>query len=438
MDSAILEDWNPWWRLGAVPPVFLGERRTIVSELTSMMDMREILIISGIRRSGKTTIMYQLIENLLQKGIDTRNILFVNIEDPRFMGEDLGSIISSYQQKLAPEGRSYIFLDEIQQMKNWEQWLKMFYEQNREIKFIVSGSNSSLLMGEYATLLTGRNITLRVFPFSFSEYLAIIQRSLSSNSSFQGDTSSRNTMVHNLERFLEFGGFPEPVFTETVRHGDLVSQYFQDIMYRDIVFRHNVNPEKVTNLAVHLVTNSGNPISLRKLRNITGLSFDSLNSYLQYFEDSFLLKKVDTFSFSTQSKLGKQSPLKYFCADTGLRNVIAQRFSHDLGRNAENIVAIELWRRGISFSYWPGRRGKGEVDFVFLGEDGKPIGINVSYTDTIPDREIRGLRTLESTLKGHEGKLFLLTRNSTDQIEAGGEIPIHVMPLWMWLLDHHD
>lgn len=434
MNSDILEDWNPWWRIGTVPPILVGEERKLVQNLTSMMHQREILIISGIRRSGKTTIMYQLIYNLLHDGVNPQNILFVNVEDPRLIEEDLQAIISTYRQTFAPEGRVYVLLDEIQQMKKWEQWLKMYYEQTFDIKFIISGSNSALLMGEYATLLTGRNLTVRVFPFAFDEFITArrgdgeLKRGVSMNS------EEADRMVHDLEVFLEQGGFPEPIFSKDALHSQLVRQYFQDIIYRDIIFRHGVNPEKVTNLAVHLVTNSGNPMSMRKLRNITGLSFDSLTNFLGYLENAFLLVKVDPFSFSTQSGISHQLPRKYYVADTGLRNVIALRFSRDLGRNAENAVAIELWRQGISFSYWMGKGKQGKVDFAFLGEEGKPVGINVSYSDTIEERETRGLREFESFLKGKVERLLILSKNTSEILESEGKTPIEVVPLWKWLL----
>lgn len=435
MDSDILEDWNPWWIQQEVPKILLGKGRKIIQKLYSLMDLREILIISGIRRAGKTTLMYQLIDQLLKDGVSPKNILFVNVEDPRFMEENLKTIISAYRQRFSSDGKMYVFLDEIQEMNHWEQWVKSYYERRIDIKFIISGSNSALLIGEYATLLTGRNITMKVFPFAFDEYLTILRGDTVLKDTSLAGTETSDRMIHYLEDFLEHGGFPEPLLRENALFSSVMNQYFQDIIYRDVIYRHRVNPKKVTKLALHLVTNSGNPMSMRKLRNVTGLSFDSLNNFLEYFEEAFLLKKVDAFSFSTQTGLSNQLPRKYYCADTGLRNAIAHRFSMDLGRNAENVVAIELWRRGILFNYWMGRGGKGEVDFAYLNDEGNPVGINVSYANTIEDREIKGLKEFASAMKGNVDQLLLLTKNVNDEIDSGYDgIMIKFVPLWKWLL----
>lgn len=435
MKIQILADWNPWWVSGSIPQVLVGRERSEISELYSMMDKREILILSGVRRSGKTTMMYQLIGKLLERGtgVSPENILFVNVEDPSLVDVDFDTILSTYRQRFTPEGRIYIFLDEIQARKGWELWMKKYYDLGKDIKFVISGSNSTLLQGEYSTSLTGRNITRLVFPISFREYRAFQGLNNEANAVIRGGTEAVDSMIHDLDEYLENGGFPEPFFRGGNYRSSLLSQYFQDIIYRDIVHRHNVNADKVTKLALHLVTNSGNPMTLNRLRNITGLSFDSLRNFITYSEESFLMKRVDMFSFSMRSAISERFPRKYYCVDSGLRNTVSHRFSRDVGRNAENVVAVELWRRGCRFHYW--KEKVREVDFVYLSDDLRPVAINVSYTDIIEDREIQGLKEFARAIKGDVEHLLLLTKNVEDTIEVDGKTIIEVIPLWKWLLD---
>jgi len=172
MNFEAIADWNPWWTDGIVPPVLHGIERESGNFITSTLEKREITVLGGVRRSGKTTTMYQLIGKLLAKGVARENILFLNLEDPMMIGEDLDRVFSTYKQHFFPGGKIYVFMDEIQAIHGWELWLKKQYDLGRDVKFIVSGSNSSLLSGEYATHLTGRNIDIRIFPLSFREYLA--------------------------------------------------------------------------------------------------------------------------------------------------------------------------------------------------------------------------------------------------------------------------
>ena len=433
MEFKNLADWNPWWSEGAIPQALKGIRRDASITLDSLMEQREIIVLSGVRRSGKTTLMYQAVDRLISKGVTPENILFLNLEDPALMREGLDNIFSTYRQHLLPEGRAYIFLDEIQAVSGWEGWLKRQYDLNRPLKFIVSGSNSSLLSGEYSTYLTGRNINVPVFPLSFREFLRFSKKECDPEKILLIGGEAVDSVLHSLRSYLENGGFPEPFFRNRAYRILLLQQYFNDILYRDIVFRYRVDPHKLSELALFLITNSGNPMTMRRLRGASGLSLDTIRSFLSYLEDAFLLRRVNAFSFSYRASLNEKLPKKYYCVDTGLRNAIAHRFSEDAGRMAENAVAVELQRRGINFHYWHERNA--EVDFVYLTGEGRVNAINVCYSDKIPEREVRGLEQLTEAVKGRVEELLILSMDTTKTVETGEGHTIRVYPLWRWLLE---
>jgi len=433
MELKNLADWNPWWSEGTIPSTLKGIEREASRTLDALMEEREIIVLSGVRRSGKTTLMYQAVDRLISRGVPPENILFLNLEDPALMKEGLDNIFSTYRQHLLPQGRAYIFLDEIQAVRGWQGWLKRQYDLNRPLKFIVSGSNSSLLSGEYSTYLTGRNINVPVFPLSFREFLRFSKKECNPEKISLTGGEAVDSVLHFLRSYLESGGFPEPFFKNRAYRILLLQQYFNDILYRDIVFRYRVDPHKLTELALFLITNSGNPMTMRRLRGASGLSLDTIRSLLSYLEDAFLLRRVNAFSFSSRTSLNERLPKKYYCVDTGLRNAIAHRFSEDAGRMAENAVAVELQRRGINLYYWHERNA--EVDFVYLTREGRVNAINVCYSDKIPEREVRGLERLTDTVKGRVGELLILSMDTREIVETKEGHAIQVYPLWRWLLE---
>ena len=431
MRFEILADWNPWWTNGIVPPALKGVQRECGRFAMSTLEDREVTILSGVRRSGKTTIMYQLIDRLLTEGVAKENILFLNLEDPTLINTELDDMFSTYRQHFFPRDRIYMFMDEIQGIAGWERWLKKQYDLGMDAKLIVSGSNSSLLTGEYATHLTGRNINIRIFPLSFREYLVFSDEATRLDDIARGGREAIDSILHSFDTYLENGGFPESFSKEKYYRKILLQQYFNDILYRDIVYRHKVNPGKLTSLALYLVSNSGNPMTMRKLRGATGLSFDTLRALVSHLQDAFLIMQVSAFSFSEKAALMERQPKKYYCIDTGLRNAVAHRFSGDFGRSAENAVAVELLRRGERFSYWHEKNA--EVDFVYLGDAGKPIGINVCLSDSPPSREIDGLVRFADSMKNGVDGLLLLIRDKKETKETAKGYEIEVMPIYEWL-----
>ena len=208
MKLEYLNNWNPWWESKEVSPALKGVTREIDPLIFKALPEREIIVLTGIRRSGKTTIMYQMIALLLQKYKPTQ-ILYLNLDDEVLRNESLESIYSFYRQYKNPSEFAFIFLDEIQNISEWEKFLKKHYDMKDEVKFVISGSSSNLLRKEYSTLLTGRNVTFKIFPLSFKEYLDFLSIDYVSI-----NTTKKNKILYSLKSFLEGGGFPEVFFKE--------------------------------------------------------------------------------------------------------------------------------------------------------------------------------------------------------------------------------
>ncbi|MBU4501474.1 MAG: AAA family ATPase, partial [Nanoarchaeota archaeon] len=171
MDVRKLNEWNPWWENKGLLEELKGAERSLYKDLINSIKIKEITIITGVRRAGKSTLMYQIINNLLKSGVDQKQILFVNLEDKKLTKDTLENIYQSYRENLNIDKKAYIFLDEIHRKDGWESWIRKKYDLKTNDKFIISGSCSYLLKKEYSTLLTGRNLTFEVFPLNFKEFL---------------------------------------------------------------------------------------------------------------------------------------------------------------------------------------------------------------------------------------------------------------------------
>ena len=362
----ILRDWNPWWSQKDSIHRFAGKERTrYLSKLLDLIEKKHIISVVGIRRCGKTTLLYQVIKHLLETG-NHENIIYLNMDDERLVGLDspLERLLQEYNRNIeSPGKRTYIFLDEIQNITAWEKWVKRYYDQKKDYKFIVSGSSSSLLRSDHSSLLPGRNITVEVFPLSFKEYLDFNDFDLSVgdvNTVWTKNRRLEDRIIFHLERYMKTGGFPEVV----LGHGQqgLLEQYFQDILYRDIIKRHKVrHPEKLELLAIFAMRNISNLLSLRKISRATGLSVDTVKEYIGYLVEAFLIFTSRNFTRSTVDTLRQASPIKVYCNDTGMANSLLLEPMKNLGRLAENLAARKVKSEWGQCFFWRDTR---EIDIV--------------------------------------------------------------------------
>ncbi len=426
MDIRKLVEANPWWQDAKVPEWLKGRPRSEYNMLVESASIREVTVITGVRRSGKSTLMYQMVDELLKMGVDAEQILFVNLEDSRLAKDSLDDIYNTYRSSLNPDRKAFVFLDEVHRRVGWESWIRRHYDLGADCKFIISGSCSYLLKREYSTLLTGRNLTFEVFPLSFREFLDF--RDIHVNGDKVGKNiildKSKHAVLKALKEYLELGGFPDVFFKEKEFKVRVLSQYFDDILYKDIIDRHNLNSQKTKDLALYLTTNFTSLVSLRNLRNSLGLSYESIKDYLAYYKEAFLFSTVDHFSYSIKEQ--KTNPSKVYCIDNGLRNAVSFRFSEDEGKLAENLVFLEMRRRGCDVYYF---KGKGEVDFIVKNRNQTLTAVNVSHTDDVEEREAKSL--LEFKGKFPKTKELLVITKDTEKKEG----KIKYTPLWKWLLE---
>lgn len=427
MEIEKLREWNPWWDEKKSILRLRGKSRSTYESLIGSVNVKQITIITGVRRSGKSTLMYEMIAKLLEKNISPEQILFVNLEDKRLSEDSLDDIYDSYRQFLNPGKKAFIFLDEIHKKEDWEHWIRKKYDLKTNDKFVISGSSSYLLKREYSTLLTGRNRTFEVFPLSFEEFLSFRDIKVERNKVEKNIIlkKTQNSIIHALGEYLEFGGFPEVTEEQKKEKLNLLKQYFDDILYKDIVDRYELNSQKVEDFVLFLMTNFTGILSLRNMRNSLGLSYDTIKDYLSYTKEAFLIFIADHFSYSFKEQ--KTLASKIYCIDNGLRNAVSFKFSKDEGKLSENLVFFELNRRDKRAYYWKSQNER-EVDFIVKNKDQSLTAINVTYTDEIEDREIVSL--LEFKEKFQKTKeLIIITRN-TEKKEKG----IIYIPLWKWLL----
>ncbi len=363
----ILKKWNLWEK-----KVYTGiKRREYVKHIYSFMERKEILVLKGIRRAGKSTIMKQLMVELTRKGIDKKRILYLNLEDYNFSGSLkiplFEEVLAAYRDYTNNRGKVYFFIDEAQKISDWEKWVRTKYDLGENIKFIVSGSSASLLSKELSTLLTGRNISFKIMPLSFKEFI-------------------RFTKTGKLSKYLFYGGFPEVVLEKSEdKKTVLLQQYFEDIIYKDIIDRYKIrNPKQLIDIARYLVSNAGAKVSINKMSKVFGLSKDTISTYIGYMIDAFLLFEVTTFSYSAKIKHDVSKLPKLYVLDNGLINVVNIKYAKEIWRLYENAALIKLASVFDEVSYWADAGS--EVDFI-----AGTRSINVTATDKIPEREFRGL-----------------------------------------------
>jgi predicted AAA+ superfamily ATPase len=373
------------------------------------------LVLHGIRRSGKTYLMYKLFQ-------ETSNACYINFEDERLIGlktQDLEMFYEVYLGLKRPE-RSVMFLDEVQNVPGWEKFVSRLQS---KVKFVISGSNASLLSSEYASSLTGRYFPVRIFPLSFKENVAA-----KNYQHLQPDITEEKAILLNLfTEYMDYGGFPQ---ASLEKDGKLIKTTFNSILYRDIVPRFGIqNALALETLARYLVSNPGKPASFRSLSIIMGIKHeDTAKNYLSYLEKAYLFESLLRFDFSIRKQMVNLK--KIYPADTSLTRHAGNLFSEERGRLLETIVFNELKRRGHDLFYWKNERGK-EVDFVVC--DGLRPKQLIQVTDIIENERQLKRETDSMLLAAEELKVtdLLLLTNRLDS----GQLPekIHFESFISWL-----
>ncbi len=405
--------------------------RDLQQKARSYLEQREILVITGVRRCGKSSLMRLICGDLMDHhGVERANILYLNFEDERFAGfagADFDPLYEAYLELAAPKGKVWLFLDEIQNVPLWEKWLNRLYE-FENVKIFVTGSNASLLGSEIATALTGRNRSIVVWPLSFSEFVRIRGISATPADLYHRDT--RIELKRLLKDYLQVGGFPEAIKS---CDPTILENYYQDILYRDVIARRGVrSTREIKELALFLASNCACIHSYKSLQGIIGVkSQNTVKSYLQLLADVYLLLLVDLFDYSLKRQI--YNPSKIYGIDTALMQAVSFSTSRNLGRLYENLVFLELKRRNREVYYWRSTDGK-EVDFLvregFAITEAIQVSFDLSDTKT-RQREMKGLKAAAGVFPS--ASLTILTEDEEREMFID-ETSIAIVPLWKWLL----
>ena len=418
-----LERQNPWW--------FGKEFDTGIDRLpwypgiTKYMKAREVLLLLGARRTGKSTLVYQIIRDLLDNRIPPEAILFINLDEPLFQSKSkdpvyLSEIIEYYlaQKKSVPA--FYLFIDEIQNHDYWVQTIKTLYDTRKNIKIILTGSTSTLLQKEISTRLSGRYFHIIVYPLSFREYLSFKKL-------------QKPATIEKLQYFndyLEFGAFPRVVLeNDKDLKQELLRNYFQTIYLKDIIYPNNLrNNKDVFDLLYFLISNIGKNFSYSNIAKTLGIAVETVKEYIGCAENSYLIYTLTKYDASVKKQLA--NPKKIYCLDTGLVNSISFRFSENKGRLIENLVYISLIKEKKEIYYH-----KENYECDFLIKEGMKIKHAVQVTLSLKDettrkREIRGLVEAMDVYNLKEG--LIITEKEAEIISLD-EKKIVIKPIYEWL-----
>ena len=426
----ILATWNYWDK--PLPPTVARPRYE--KEIARKARTGEILILKGVRRSGKSTLLLNEIKRIIAEGHDISSILYVNFEDPRLLGhltvELMELIKETYLEFMTPKEKPFFFFDEVQNLTGWEKWILKEYA-TRAAHIYVTGSSSSLLGREIGTALSGRYLDITVFPLSFAEFLSFKGISICS----KADKVNKKTELNRAFRdFMTQGGFPKLVeITDLESQQDLLKSYFDSILLRDIVARHNLtNYRAMEEMAGFLLANTSSPSSTNKLKNLLGISFEKARDYTAMLEDACLIFQLHRFSWSLKKQL--TNVRKFYAIDIGLANRVSFQVGSRQGQNLENIVFLELIRRGYEIYYY---KTKNDHEIDFLVKEGQEVTelIQVSYSlkdEQTRKREFTALKSAAAEFKKMP-KCMVLTMDRNETIQWQN-ISIEVKNMIDWLL----
>ncbi|HEY4754936.1 MAG TPA: ATP-binding protein [Ignavibacteriaceae bacterium] len=375
---------------------------------------KQIQIVTGIRRCGKSTLLKQLSEKL-------DSFYYLNFDDERllkFSVEDFDSLLILWKKLYKSKT---IILDEIQNVKNWERFIRRIYDE--DYKIILTGSNAKLLSGDLSTHLTGRHIKLELYPFSFSEYL----RFKNFDSDKWKTTDRLAKLLRLTDEYVENGGFPEYVIFGDV---DYLKRIFEDILYKDLIVRFKIREIKsFRELANFLFTNFTSEISYNSLqRALNFKSVVSVKNYIGHLQESYLLHELYKYDYSLKKQIVYNK--KIYSVDNGLRNQVSFRFSEDSGKLLENTVFLQLKRSGKEVYYYKNKR---ECDFLIKQKT--KIVEAIQVTDVLSaanrERELNGLIAAMESFNLKKG--LIITRNQEEKFRSQGR-EIRVLPIYKWLL----
>ncbi|MCI0503527.1 ATP-binding protein [Candidatus Micrarchaeota archaeon] len=427
---------NEWWvtgksrKAGRYP-----KKRAIFPKLKQELGSKRIVILSGPRRVGKSVLLHQLVQELIDSGVAKESILHYQLDDPTihsYSDEPLKDMID-YALSRA-KGKAYIFFDEIQAYKGWHEWVKTYYDRDLDIKFILSGSSSLKIQTDANRYLRGRTVEMELFPLDFREFLSFDGTQIPEidKNNALGMRAAQNRLAKAIGDYLLVGGFPEwfEIKNEEAARERWLTHLLADVpkkaIYEDIAVYFNIrNPKVIDLLFSILAINQSKPLSYEKMNEVANLDRATLLNYVEFLKSSYLILDVPVYgSPRKQIKAMK----KFLIIDQGLRNAMMKEYvlkEDNQGFIIENLVGTALALNYKNVTYW--KEQNYEVDFVV-----NDIPVEVKYQNVIVEKDYRGLlRFLERYNGGHG---VMITKDTCGEKMIDGKRIVFV-PFWVFLLE---
>ena len=402
-------------RLLKVP---LGVEREVLSIIEKKRKLPHIVVITGLRRCGKSTLLRQIIKKFYS---DT-DFYYINFEDERlfnFKSQDFNDIYEVLVELFSK--KKTFFLDEVQNIKNFELFVRRFYDEG--FKFFITGSNAELLSKELGTKLTGRHVDINLTPFSFREFLKFKKVEFDTLDIYKTEFKAR--IKNNFKDYLNFGGMPEYLIFDDI---EILERIYEDIIMRDVVVRHNVeNIFELKTLYSYLITNFSKKFSFNSVKNAISLSsVNTIKKYISYFEETYFLSVINKFDYSAKKIL--RSEKKVYVLDSGFIKALSTSITKDKGWLLENLVFNVLNNKFKVYYYSNGT----ECDFLIVKNKSIESAIQVTWElNGNKKREFDGLYDTMEKFNIKTG--LILTFDQEETIRKEGK-KIEIKPVWKWLL----
>lgn len=412
----ILLTQNPHWE----KPYENLYPRELLTQLTEKLSLRQIQVLQGVRRSGKSS-LFKLLINHLSQEVSPASIFYINLDDPFFIKysdkpEGLYEVIQ-LAEKLTQTKIKYLFLDEVQAINGWEKFVKSVYDSEQFSKIFITGSNSSLLNSEYATLLTGRYISTQVYPLSFKELLTI--NDIKTYIDLHKNSSKVLKLVDNM---MNYGSFVEVYNAPDNLKRDIIASYFETILLKDCVVNNNIRDIKsFKELSFYLTSNLTALYSYSSLSKATNISDSVAKDYIHALESSYLFTELKLFSYSLKEQMNNRKK-PYLCDNSFMK--LNYSFSNNHGKLLENLVFTELQKQGAEIYFY---NKNTECDFI-VKKNNKTTAIQVCYelNEQNQSREINGLLNLPFDTD----KKVIITYNQNAEIDD-----IQVCAFWEYFFE---
>lgn len=392
-------------------------RELYTRKISQYLGNRLVKVLNGQRRTGKSYVLRQLMEELLAQGKSPKNIFYINKEFLEFDFlkdyHQLNDLYNEYKKQIKPEGKVYLFIDEIQNISEWERFVNSKSQDfSDECEVFITGSNSKLLSGELASLLSGRYVQFEIMPFSYTEFLKINK-----------NQNSKKQFI----KYMQTGGLPELIWLpndETKRH--YVSSVVDTVLLRDIIQRYQIkNPELLRELFVYLVNNASNLVSINNIvKFYKGKSrrttYDTIANYISFIEETYMMHRAERYDLRGKETIG--GVYKFYANDAAYKNYLFGGFGYGFGYQLENLVYLMLRRNG--FEVYVGNIMDKEIDFVAV-KSGQTIYIQTAYSLTDTETSVREYGPLKMVADNYP-KLVV----TMDDLDAGDNEGIKHLRAW--------